>query len=68
MKFYADNWSTKIALADGKFYEWLFINNPNSEESDYCVVAYDNNLKEVLGVMGLNKRDFYLNNNTRVRN
>lgn len=59
-KFYADNWSRKIALTDEKFYEWQFINSPNNEESDYCVVAYDDNKKEVLGVMGLNKREFYL--------
>jgi hypothetical protein len=60
--FYAENWGRKIALSDKKFYEWQFVNTPNSENKDHCVIAYDDQKEEVLGVMGLNKRDFFLNN------
>jgi len=61
-RFYADNWKRKIALSEKKFYEWQFVNTPNSEKKDHCVIAYDNKKDEILGVMGLNKRDFYLSN------
>jgi hypothetical protein len=60
--FYAENWKRKIALSDKKFYEWQFVKTPNSENKDHCVIAYDDQKEEVLGVMGLNKREFCLNN------
>lgn len=60
--FYAANWKRRIALSDKKFYDWQFINAPNNEKKDCCVIAYDEQKKEILGAMGLNKRRFYLNN------
>ena len=62
--FYADNWKKKIALSDKKFYEWQFVHTPNSVNKDHCVIAYEDHKKEILGVMGLNKREFFLNNNS----
>lgn len=58
-KFYKDNWIRKIALSDKKFYHWQFINTPKDMDADQCCVAVKGN--EILGVMGLNTRDFYLN-------
>lgn len=59
-EFYEKNWSSKISLSDKKFYEWQFLGAPDNSGSDYCVVAYDEDHKKILGVMGLNKREFYL--------
>jgi len=61
-RYYAENWKRKIALSEKKFYEWQFVDTPNSEKKDYCVIAYDDDKDEILGVMGLNKREFYLSN------
>ncbi len=58
--FYAENWDRGIALTDKKFYDWQFLETPNGKKKDHCVVAYDEQKKEVLGVMGLNKRKFFL--------
>jgi hypothetical protein len=60
-RFYAENWKRKIALSDKKFYEWQFVEAPNNEKKDYCVIAYDDQSGSILGVMGLNKRNFILN-------
>jgi hypothetical protein len=60
--FYETNWMRKIALSDKKFYDWQFIETPGSVSRDNCVIAYDDEKVEVLGVMGLNKREFFLNN------
>jgi Acetyltransferase (GNAT) family len=59
--FYADNWKRKIVLSEKFFYEWQFVHTPDSEEKDHCVIAYDDERKKVIGVMGLNKRNFFLN-------
>lgn len=59
-KFYQNQWKRKIALSDNNFYLWQFINPPKNEKKDSCVVAIRN--KKILGVMGLNKRDFILSN------
>ncbi len=59
-KFYKENWPTKIALSNKKFYDWQFISPPSNSNNDFCVVAYDQVNKKILGAMGLNKRDFYL--------
>ena len=59
--FYAINWKRQIALSEKFFYEWQFIAAPNSENKDHCVIAYDDQKQEILGVMGLNKRSFFLN-------
>jgi len=63
-RFYADNWKRKIALSDKKFYEWQFVDTPNSDKNDHCAIAYDDEKKEILGVMGLNKRVFYIDNSS----
>lgn len=59
-KFYADNWAKPIVLSDKKFYDWQFKYTPSNGGEDSCVVAYDETNDAVAGVMGLNKRDFYL--------
>lgn len=61
-EFYEKNWLRKIALSNQKFYDWQFISPPNNFNNDFCVVAYNQSNKKILGVMGLNKRDFYLCN------
>lgn len=62
-KFYEENWVRKIALSDNKFYKWQFIENSKDRRDDKCCVAIKNN--EILGVMGLNTRDFFLNGERR---
>lgn len=59
--FYAKNWKRKIAISEKFFYDWQFINNPNSNKKDHCVIAFDYDKNEVLGVMGLSKRNFLIN-------
>lgn len=59
-KFYQNEWKRKIALSDNNFYSWQFINPPKNEKKDSCVVAIRKG--KILGVMGLNKRDFILSN------
>ncbi|MCP2004357.1 UNVERIFIED_ORG: hypothetical protein J2Y78_002897 [Buttiauxella agrestis ATCC 33320] len=56
--FYDKNWARKIALSDEEFYKWQFINNPSQHGTDECCVAVDGD--EIIGVMGLNQRDFYI--------
>lgn len=62
--FYSENWKKKTALSEKIFYDWQFIYTPNSDEKDHCVIAYDDK-KKVIGVMGLNKRTFFLNNKSK---
>ncbi|EOV0645035.1 hypothetical protein ACOIOT_000662 [Cronobacter turicensis] len=57
-EFYDKNWARKIALADEKFYKWQFVNNPYDSGMDECCIAVDG--EEIIGVMGLNQRDFFL--------
>lgn len=59
--FYTDNWKRKTALSEKIFYEWQFAHTPDSEKKDHCVIAYDDEREKVIGVMGLNKRNFFLN-------
>lgn len=56
--FYDANWPRKIALSDEKFYKWQFVNNPSNISLDECCVAVSHG--EIIGVMGLNSRDYYL--------
>ncbi|MGC6518137.1 MAG: hypothetical protein ACON49_08970 [Candidatus Puniceispirillaceae bacterium] len=58
MAFYKDNWTRKIALSDRAFHEWQFENTAENKGANSCVVAI--NEDGLLGVMGLNKRKFYL--------
>lgn len=60
--FYKNNWPRKIALSDKVFYDWQFISPPDNLNKNHCVVAYDDKLEIILGVMGLNKRKFIINN------
>lgn len=55
--FFDKNWARKIALSDVNFYNWQFINTPCNSGIDECCVAVDGD--EIIGVMGLNQRDFY---------
>ncbi|WP_124781974.1 GNAT family N-acetyltransferase [Escherichia albertii] len=61
--FYNDNWPRKIALSDDKFYNWQFVNNPSNMGVDECCVAVNGH--DIIGVMGLNARDFYLSGEKR---
>ncbi|MCW6569866.1 GNAT family N-acetyltransferase [Yersinia ruckeri] len=56
--FYSENWPRKIALSEDKFYNWQFVNNSSNFGVDECCVAVTDD--EIIGVMGLNSRDFYL--------
>lgn len=55
--FYEQNWPRKIALSDIDFYKWQFIGTPVNYGMDECCIAVDGD--EIIGVMGLNARDFY---------
>jgi hypothetical protein len=57
--FYKENWNRKIALTDERFYKWQFIDS-HERYKDCCIIAYNTEKKQILGVMGLNKRDFFL--------
>jgi len=57
--FYQENWGKEIILSNNKFYDWQFICPPKNNNLDSCVVAIDNS-SNIMGVMGLNKRDFFL--------
>jgi hypothetical protein len=59
-KFYADNWARPVMLSNNRFYNWQFQSPPCNQGHDHCVVAYDDKLDAVAGVMGLNERTFYL--------
>ena len=59
-KFYKKNWSDDIILGDEKFFKWNFINNPFNSNKNYNCVAVSKS-DEILGVMGLSLRDFFLN-------
>jgi hypothetical protein len=58
--FYRDNWERKIALSDETFYNWQFKTIPSAPSLDNCVVAFDANSRKIVGVMGLNERQFSL--------
>lgn len=56
--FYNEHWPRRIALGDESFYTWQFIENPSNRGLDECCISVDNG--EIIGVMGLNSRDFYM--------
>ena len=60
MEFYKNNWQRKIALSDKKFHVWQFENAIENKGSNSCVVALHDD--RLVGVMGLNKRKFYFEN------
>ena len=59
--FYKLHWQRKIALSDQKFHGWQFEMAPNNKGANSCVVAV--NETGLLGVMGLNRRNFYFSSN-----
>jgi hypothetical protein len=59
-EFYNKTWNRKIALGYLPFYKWQFCLPPENKGNDSCCIAVDDN-GEILGVMGLNNRGFYLN-------
>lgn len=61
MELYLNHWNRKIALSNEKFYTWQFIKSNFKLEKDTCCVAV-NASNELIGVMGVNKRTFSLNN------
>jgi len=61
--FYRTHWLRKIALSDDAFYRWQFISPPSNELTDSCVIAITDG--KIIGVMGLNKRDFFLSDKKR---
>lgn len=58
MAFYSEHWVRKIALSDYNFHQWQFVDPPLNGGDNSCVVAVKENV--LLGVMGLNKRNFYI--------
>ncbi len=61
IKFFSDHWKRKIALSVPSFYKWQFTESPADAGNDHCVVAVDDVTGDLLGVMGLNTRPFFLN-------
>src|SRR5579864_559358 len=60
-QFYECYWHKKIALLIDEFYNWQFINTPTANGLDHCCVAVDDITHELVGVMGISPRPFYLN-------
>jgi hypothetical protein len=58
--FYGQHWKRKIALSDYSFYKWQFMSSPSDAGLDHCCIAIDEDSKQILGVMGLNTRPFFL--------
>mgnify|MGYP001371432225 FL=1 len=63
-KFYEENWPRKIVLSNAKFYKWQFLDAPDCQSHDHCVVAYNRRDQQIVGVMGLTKRTFFLSGHT----
>ena len=59
--FYKGHWKRKTALSNPKFYRWQFTESPSDKGDDHCMVAVDESSGELCGVMGLNRRSFFLN-------
>lgn len=57
--FYKANWGRPIALAIASFYGWQFLQAPANEGRDLNCVAVRGD-SELVGVMGLNRRPFWL--------
>jgi GNAT superfamily N-acetyltransferase len=57
--FYKANWARPIALAVPSFYRWQFLEAPANEGRDLNCVALRGD-SELVGVMGLNRRPFWL--------
>lgn len=58
--FYKKHWKRGIALSELSFYQWQFTASPSDAGDDHCMIAIDNSSNQLLGVMGLNTRPFFL--------
>lgn len=58
--FYEKHWKRGIALSKLSFYEWQFRASPSDMGLDHCMIAVDSSSNQLLGVMGLNTRLFFL--------
>lgn len=58
MNFYEEHWPRKIAISDKDFHQWQFEDPPSNSRVNTCIIAEKDG--QILGVMGLNKRAFYL--------
>lgn len=56
--FYEKHWKRRIALTVLSFYRWQFTQSPSDAGRDHCMVAVNDTTREILGVMGLNRRPF----------
>src|SRR5687768_3998286 len=56
--FYKKNWNRRIALSLKSFYNWQFVQPPENDSQDWNCVAVRR--ATILGVMGVNRRTFYL--------
>lgn len=54
--FYKDNWQRGIALTQPDFLDWQFVDAPDGNGKNHCVVAHDG--KDILSIMGANARTF----------
>lgn len=63
--FYRNHWARKIALSIPSFYQWQFKQSPSDCGNDHCMVAINDSSGEIQGVMGLNRRPFFLNGSLR---
>jgi len=59
-QFYEQYWKRKIALSNHSFYEWQFTGSPSDAGDDHCMLAMDDSSNQLVGVMGLNTRPFYI--------
>ena len=62
--FFAAHWKRRIALALPRFYAWQCIHPPDNHGADSCWGVYDPARQELLGLMGLNRRAYFLNGQT----
>jgi hypothetical protein len=57
--FFETHWKRHIALCDPAFYRWQFLEGPENGGRDSCWGVYDNKNDELLGLMGLNPREYF---------
>lgn len=62
-RFYRANWERRIALGEARFYQWQFVDAPESRPRDQVAIAVADG--KMVGVMGLNERSFVLAGESR---
>lgn len=60
-EFFKNNWNRPTILGSEQFYKWQFVDVPRQDNIDNCCIAIDNGI--IVGVMGVNSREFSLENN-----